>query len=131
MSTLAESHAQQEQLQLFASCLWSNISRASDKLRAHSIQALLKKAENANGFPSHPQVFSAVAVISTEKSCPCLGTQAGSFPHCFVLYYFFFFFLKCHLPSCSSAMVLLRLTNTKAPALCHYCSTAWINSCSS
>lgn len=43
----------------------------------------------------------------------------------------FFFPLKCHLPSCSSAMVLLRLTNTKAPALCHYCSTAWINSCSS
>lgn len=88
---VCKSHAQQKQLQLFACCLWSNISRASDKLRAHSIQALLKKAENANGFPSHPQVFSAVAVISAEKSCPCLGTQAGSFPHCFFLYYFFFF----------------------------------------
>lgn len=41
------------------------------------------------------------------------------------------FFLKCHLPSCSSPMAFLRLTNTEAPVLHHYCSTAWINSCPS
>lgn len=79
--------------------------------RAHSIQALLKKAQNAKGFPSHPQVSSAVAVISAEKCRPCLGARARSFPHCSFHYSLsFLFFLKCHLPSCSSPMVSLRLT---------------------
>lgn len=40
-----------------ACCVRSNISQACDKLRAHPIQGLLKKAQNVNGLPPHTTGF--------------------------------------------------------------------------
>lgn len=78
----------------------------------------VKEAQNANGFPSHPQVSSAVAVISAGKCRPCLGARARSFSTPLLPRLLLFsFFLKCHLPSRSCPMVILGLTNTKAPVI--------------
>lgn len=64
----------------FACCLWWNLSRACDKLQLHSIPGLLKKAQNVNGFPSHPQVSSAVTVISSKMYLQCLHVKTRSLP---------------------------------------------------
>lgn len=117
-------------LQLLVCCLWCNIYQPCDKLRARSVQALFffffcKKAPNANEFPLTPTGFLS---CGSNQRWESVRATASPTYHCFHFHPCRFLFLKCHLPSCSCPVAFLGLTNTDAPALCHYYSTAWINS---
>lgn len=93
-----------------SSSRWLVVCASSDKLWAHSIQALLNKSWKCQRVPpQHPQISSAVALISAEKCQPCLHMQARSFEHCFFYYHYFFSFPssnvisdRVHLPRTSS-----------------------------
>lgn len=103
----------------FAHCLWWNLSRACDKLKHRSIQGLLKKAQNVNGFPSHPQVSSAVTVISTKKCLQCLHVKTRSLPTMLRLLLLHSFLSKWHLSYFSSPVASVRLKSRTAQVHSH------------